>query len=92
MARAATASRAHLACVILMVALSAAGCTGPQRLTSKVTPCSTKEVQIVPSEFSRNGTTTAWCAECKGQLYQCVATADRSRAQCHLARADDICK
>jgi hypothetical protein len=81
-----------IAAVIVAAAALASGCTSPERLTSKVTPCSTKEVQIVPSEFSRNGSTTAWCAECKGRLYQCVSTADRTRAQCHLARADDVCK
>ena len=78
--------------LILAVALLAVGCTSPERLTSKATPCATKEVRIQPSDFSRNGSTTAWCAECKGQLYQCVSTAEHSRVECHVAREYDICK
>jgi hypothetical protein len=78
--------------LLVTCALVAAGCTGPQRLTAKATPCSTKEVEILPSEFSRTGSTTAWCAECKGKVYQCVSNAERTRVECHLARADDVCK
>jgi hypothetical protein len=70
----------------------AAGCTSPERLTAKDTPCTAKEVRIQQSDFSRNGSTTAWCAECKGKLYQCVTTAERSRVQCHVARDNDICR
>lgn len=80
-------------CVLLaLAALLAAGCTGPERLTAKVTPCTTKEVQIQSSEFSRTGSTTAWCAECKGKLYQCATNPERTHVECHVARADDICK
>jgi starvation-inducible outer membrane lipoprotein len=78
--------------LILAVSLAVAGCSSPARLTAKVTPCSTKEVQIQSSEFSRTGSTTAWCAECKGKLYQCATNPDRTRVECHVARVDDICK
>ena len=81
-----------IAVVLVAVVAAASGCISPERLTSKATSCTTKEVQIVPSEFSRDGSTTAWCAECKGKLYQCVTTADRTRTQCHVAREDDVCK
>ena len=77
---------------MLIAAVLVAACTSQQRLTSDATPCSTKEVQIVPSEFSRSGSTTAWCAECKGKLYQCASTADRTRTQCKLARAEGVCQ
>lgn len=77
---------------IVLLALLAAACTGPERLTAKATPCSTKEVTIQSSEFSRNGSTTAWCAECKGKVYQCASNVERTRAQCHVAGENDICK
>jgi hypothetical protein len=78
--------------VLVALVTLACACTGPQRLTAKVTPCSAKQVEIVPSEFSRNGSTTAWCAQCKEKLYQCVTNAERTRVECHLAKADDVCK
>jgi hypothetical protein len=90
--RFAPAPAATVALVMLLAPVLSAGCTNQQRLSSDATPCSTKEVRIVPSVFSRNGTTTAWCAECKGKIYQCASTADRSRTQCHLARAEGVCE
>jgi hypothetical protein len=78
--------------LLVILAVLACACSGPQRLTAKVTPCTTKEVEIVPSEFSRNGSTTAWCAECKEKLYVCVTNAERTRVQCRLAKGDDVCK
>jgi hypothetical protein len=85
-------AHAPVAFVILIAASLSVACTSQQRLTSDATPCSTKEVRIVPSEFSRTGSTTAWCAECKGKLYQCASTADRTRTQCQLARAEGVCQ
>ena len=78
--------------LLALGALLVTGCTSPERLTAKATPCTAKEVQIQSSEFSRTGSTTAWCAECKGKLYQCATNPERTRVQCHVARADDICK
>jgi hypothetical protein len=82
----------RLSVLLALCALLAAGCRTPERLTSKLTPCSTGEVQIQSSEFSRTGSTTAWCAECKGKLYQCATNPERTHTECHIARADDICK
>ena len=87
-----TQVRPRCCAFIVIAVLFAVGCTSPERLTSKATPCETKEVAIQPSEFSRNGSTTAWCAECKGKLYQCATDVERTRVQCHIAREDDICK
>jgi hypothetical protein len=78
--------------LVLAALLAVAGCSTPERLTAKVTPCSTGEVKIQSSEFSRTGSTTAWCAECKGKLYQCATNPDRTHVECHVARPDDICK
>ncbi len=78
--------------LILAIASLAAGCTSQERLTAKATPCTTKEVSIQQSAFSRNGSTTAWCAECKGKLYQCATTTERTHVECHVAREYDICR
>ena len=77
--------------LLAIVALTAA-CTSQERLTAKATSCSTKEVTIQQSAFSRNGSTTAWCAECKGKLYQCATNTERTRVECHVARENDICR
>ena len=78
--------------LLLASALLACACTSQERLTSKQTPCGTREVKIVSSDFSRRGVTTAWCAECKGKVYQCASNVERTRAQCHVAGENDICK
>jgi hypothetical protein len=75
-----------------LVLLTMAACTSPERLSSKATPCPTKEIRIQASEFSRQGSTTAWCAECQGKLYQCVTNSERTRVQCHVAGEYDVCK
>ena len=77
--------------LLLMTALLACACTSQERLTSKHTPCGTREVKIVNSEFARRGVTTAWCAECKGKLYVCATNADRTRVECHPSTAEDVC-
>ena len=77
--------------LVLTVALLASACSSQERLTSEHTPCGTREVKIVNSEFARRGVTTAWCAECKGQLYVCATNADRTRAECHPSTAEDVC-
>ena len=73
-------------------ALLIGGCASQDRLTSKATPCSTKEVKVLNSEFSRRGSTTAWCAECKGKVYQCATNAERTKTQCRLSTAADVCR
>lgn len=77
----------HLVCASLL----GVACSSPERLTSKVTPCSTGDVKIVNSDFSRRGVTTAWCAECKDKLYLCATGADRSKAECRLSTPEDAC-
>ncbi len=76
--------------LLLGVALSTA-CSSPERLTSKATPCSTGQVRIVGSDFSRRGVTTAWCAECKGKLYLCATDAERTKVECRPSTLDDAC-
>ena len=77
--------------VLLLGAVLSAACSSPERLTSKATPCSTGQVRIVGSDFSRRGVTTAWCAECKGKLYLCATDAERTKVECRPSTLDDAC-
>jgi hypothetical protein len=78
--------------VLLSALCLSVGCTGQERLTARATPCRTKEVKIHNSDFSRKGSLTAWCAECKGKLYQCASNAERTRVECHESTEYDVCK
>jgi hypothetical protein len=86
-----SSTRSLVAVFLCALAALASACTSQERLTSKHTPCGTREVKIVNSEFARRGVTTAWCAECKGQLYVCATNADRTRVECHPSTAEDVC-
>jgi hypothetical protein len=77
--------------LLCSLAALASACSSQERLTSEHTPCGTREVKIVNSEFARRGVTTAWCAECKGKLYVCATNADRTRVECHPSTAEDVC-
>ena len=46
-------------------------CKTPTAMTARATGCSTKDVEIVDSRYKREGSTTAWCARCKGKVYIC---------------------
>ncbi len=80
-----------VSCLLFACALNTA-CSSQERLTSKATPCATKEVKIVGSEFARQGVTTAWCAECKGKLYQCATNVDHTHVECRPSPAEDVCR
>jgi hypothetical protein len=84
----------HRRYVLLLIGASvlSVACSSPERLTSKATPCSTGQVNIVSSDFSRRGVTTAWCAECKGKLYLCATNAERTKVECRPSTADDACR
>jgi len=77
---------------LLLAAGWLAACSSQERLTAEATPCSSREVNIVTSEFARRGSTTAWCAECKGKTYQCASNADHTKVQCRELGADEICR
>jgi hypothetical protein len=76
---------AFLACLVT-------GCKTRGSLTAGATGCGATEVDIVKSEYTREGVTTAWCAKCKGKMYHCVSNPDRSRVECKEANAWDACK
>ena len=75
-----------LALVVFVCALS--GCKTQSALTAGATGCRTIGVDIVKSRYSREGSTTAWCAKCKNKLYHCVSNPEHSRVECKEAAAD----
>ena len=74
--------RILLPAVIIAVACSLSGCKTQSAMTAKSTDCRTISVDIVKSRYSREGSTTVWCAKCKNKLYLCVSNPDHSRVEC----------
>jgi hypothetical protein len=79
--------------VLLFIALAAAvaGCRTQTGLTAGATGCGVTDVDVIASRYSREGTTTAWCAKCREKVYHCVSNPDRSRVQCKPASTTDPC-
>ena len=76
---------------MLVCACLLASCATQARMTAKATNCGTRQVDIVKSQFQRQGTQTAWCATCKGKLYVCATNAERSRVVCTESKEGDGC-
>ena len=76
----------------LLLAAVLAGCKTPVALTAEAIGCRRTDVDIVDSEFKRQGSTTAWCARCEGKLYQCAATPARDRVECRAAKPGGPCE
>jgi hypothetical protein len=81
--------RAAYLAVLVPIALGA--CATPERLTAQATGCAGRDLDIVPSDFTRQGVETAWCARCKDKLYQCVTNVARDRVQCFEAKEGGPC-
>ncbi|MGQ0580239.1 MAG: hypothetical protein ACT4PQ_15185 [Betaproteobacteria bacterium] len=78
--------------VLLVIALAGvAGCKTQAGLTAEATGCGVTELDVIDSRYSREGTTTAWCAKCRGLIYHCVSNPERSRVQCRPANSADSC-
>ena len=79
--------------MLLVVALAGAvaGCKTQTGLTAGATGCGVTDLDVIESRYSREGTTTAWCAKCKEKIYHCVSNPERSRVECRLANPSDPC-
>ncbi|MGH8730460.1 MAG: hypothetical protein ACREVF_01945 [Burkholderiales bacterium] len=79
--------------ILLAIALAGAGagCKTQTGLTAGATGCSVTDLDVIESRYSREGTTTAWCAKCREKIYHCVSNPDRSRVQCKEAGTWDPC-
>lgn len=88
-------TREIVRCLALIGALLAPvmlpGCTSPERLTSEALDCPMRDIELVPSTYSRRGTKTAWCATCAGKRYVCATNAERSRTTCTPSQPGDAC-
>lgn len=79
-----------LACALLLGAMLS-GCKSPTALTASATGCGVTEVDIVDSVHAREGTTSAWCARCRGKLFQCASNPARDRVECRPAASPGPC-
>ncbi len=79
--------------MLLLIALAGAGagCKTQTGLTAGATGCGVTDVDVIESRYTREGTTTAWCAKCREKIYHCVSNPERSRVQCNQASATDPC-
>lgn len=68
-----------------------AACKTPTALTADATGCTTAEVEILDSQYKREGSTTAWCARCKGKNYICATNSNRDRVECREASSPSPC-
>ncbi len=75
----------------LLVAVLLCGCKTQSALTADATDCGRTQVDIIKSRYSRDGTTTAWCAKCKGRIYHCVSNPERSRVECREGNPENVC-
>ncbi len=77
--------------ILVVVVCTLSGCKTQSALTAAATGCRTIGVDIVKSRYSREGSTTVWCAKCKNTLYHCVSNPDHSRVECKDA-APGVCE
>ena len=75
----------------LLIAVLLCGCKTQSALTAEGTGCGRTQVDIIKSRYSRDGTTTAWCAKCKGRIYHCVSNPERSRVECREGNPENVC-
>ncbi|MEX0958705.1 MAG: hypothetical protein WDZ63_05405 [Burkholderiales bacterium] len=71
-----------LASTTVAVVLVFSGCKSPSALTAEAIGCRVTGIEIVDSEFKREGSTTAWCARCEDVTYQCATNPERNRVEC----------
>jgi hypothetical protein len=77
--------------ILAALVCALAGCKTQSAMTAGATDCRSISVDIVNSRYSREGSTTVWCAKCKNKLYHCVSNPDRSRVECKEA-APGVCE
>lgn len=68
-----------------------AGCATQTSRTADATGCRRGDIDILNSQYKREGSTTVWCARCKDNIYRCVGNAEKTRLECRPASADGGC-
>ena len=76
-------------CVIYLFGLTSllSGCSSKEMMTRSALGCSIRDLEIIPSEFERQGSRTNWCAKCEGKTFWCTTNAARSRLTCRKVGA-----
>ena len=71
-------------CVICLFSaiLLLSGCSSKEMMTQSALGCSIRDLEIIPSEFERQGSRTNWCAKCEGKTFWCTTNAARSKLTC----------
>jgi hypothetical protein len=77
---------------LVLLMLLPTACKSPSSMTAQATQCSSFDTTIVPSVYSKAGSTTVWCATCKDKLYYCVSNAARDRVVCKEATEESHCR
>lgn len=89
-----TALRGSGLLIVILCSLSA--CKSPSALTAEAIGCTTREVRILDSEFSRSGSNTTWCARCLDHKidknYICVTSPSRERIECREVALGPPCQ
>ena len=75
--------------VLVVLVCICSSCKTQSAMTAAATGCSTMSVDIVKSRYSREGSTTRWCAKCKNKLYNCASNPEHSRVECKETTADN---
>jgi hypothetical protein len=76
-------------CLFVLLALTA--CATQISRTADAVGCRRTDIDILNSQYKREGSTTVWCARCKDSIYKCVGNADKTRLECRPATADGGC-
>jgi hypothetical protein len=71
--------------LLVAVVCALSGCKTQSAMTATATGCGTISVDIIKSRYSREGSTTVWCAKCKNRIYLCVSNPEHSRVECKEA-------
>ena len=67
---------------LFSVILLLSGCSSKEMMTRSALGCSIRDLEIIPSEFERQGSRTNWCAKCEGKTFWCTTNAARSKLTC----------
>ena len=67
---------------LFSVILLLSGCSSKEMMTRSALGCSIRDLEIIPSEFERQGSRTNWCVKCEGKTFWCTTNAARSKLTC----------
>ena len=78
--------------IVSVIVLSVTGCKSQSQITGNEIGCNTRDVEIIDSEFKRQGSLTTWCARCEDRIYQCISNPGRDRIECRRVGLGPPCQ